>query len=325
MSTLRAGIVGCGAVTELHHVAAIRQCPDLSLTAVVDADAARARQFAERHGASTSLADYRELAGKIDVALVATSNVSHAEIACFLLDHGIHVLCEKPLAPSVADAKKMAAAADRSGARLMAAHSRRFNPNVELCCDLVSRGFVGKLETVSAALSGSYGAWPSRTDFRRQRVGGGVLLDLGVHLIDFALSLGTGPARVVSCVASDALGWGVENDVDLTLELAGGGRAMLSCSYALGLRRSIRIDGDGGWIETPLDGAPYVMFFGERSRVCERLGAQRLLVPEADPYQRQIDHFARAVIEQRPFAVPLDQVIAGLEVIENCAEFGRAA
>ncbi len=219
----------------------------------------------------------------------------------------------------------MVAAAERSGARLMAAHSRRFNPNVELCCDLVTRGFVGRLETVSAALSGSYGAWPSRTDFRRQRGGGGVLLDLGVHLIDFALSLGDGPARVVSCVASDALGWGVENDVDLILELKGGGRAMLSCSYALGLRRSIRIEGSDGWIETPLDGAPYVMFYGRQARVCERLGAQRLLVPEADPYQRQIDHFARAVLEQRPFAVPIEQVIAGLEVIENCAEFGRAA
>lgn len=325
MTKLRTAVVGCGAVTEIYHAAAVRQCPDLALTAFVDADLARARTLAERHGASRSLVDYRELADTVDVALIATSNASHAEIACFLLEHGIHVLCEKPLALSVAEAKKMLATAERCGTRLMAGHSRRFNPNIELCRTLVGRGLIGDVASVSAALSGSHGAWPSRTDFRRRRGGGGVLLDLGVHLIDLTLSLGVGMPRVSSYAATDTLDWGVENDVDLILDFPGGARAMLSCSYTVGLARVLRIVGSSGWIETSVDGAPDVMFASRSARLCERLGAQRLLVPEADPYQRQVDHFARAILTQQPFAVPADQVIAGLEVIELCNQFASAA
>lgn len=326
MTKLRAGIVGCGAVTDIHHAAAFRRCPDITLSALVDSDLSRARALAERHGGTArSLTDYRELPGTVDMALVATSNATHADIACFLLDHGIHVLCEKPLAPRVAEAKRMAASADRSGARLMAAHSRRFNPNIELCRSLAVRGLVGDIETVSAALSGSHGNWPSRTDFRRERVGGGVLLDLGVHLIDFAVSLGVGSPRVVAYEATDALGWGVENDVDLVLALGAGTRAMLSCSYTVGLKRILRIQGSAGWIETSVDGAPDVMLSSRKARICKRLGAQRLQVHEADPYQRQLDHFARAILDKRPFAVPLEQVIAGLEVIEQCNQLARAA
>jgi predicted dehydrogenase len=326
VTMLRAGIVGCGAVTEIYHATAAQHCPQLTLAALVDADLGRARSLADGRGVALALDDYRELPGKIDVALIATSNTSHAEIACFLLERGIHVLCEKPLAPTADEARKMIAVAERHGTRLMAAHSRRFNPNLELCRELVAHGYVGELQTVVAALGGSYGSWPSHTDFRRQRGGGGgVLLDLGIHLIDLALSLGGGNADVASYEASDVLGWGVENDVDLLLDLAGGARARLSCSYVVGLQRIVRITGSAGWIETSVDGAPDVKFFSRRARLCQRVGAQRLLVPEADPYRRQIAHFVDAIVNDRPFAVPSEQVVAGLEIVHRCNEFARAA
>jgi predicted dehydrogenase len=292
---------------------------------VVDADRERAAAIARRYGAAACLTDYRQLPGVVDAAIVATSNATHAEIACFLLEHGIHVLCEKPMATTLGDAERMVAAGQ--GARLMAGHSRRFNPNVALVRKLVTEGCLGTLQTITAALGSRYGGWPQRTEFRRQRAlsGGGVLLDLGIHLIDMAVWIAGEDVEVASYHATDTLGWGVENDAEVVLALAGGGRAVLSCSYTHGLDRTLRVQGSDGWVHTSVDAAPEVRFFSSRARLCERAGAQRLLLPEIDPFQAQIDHFVACILENRPFAIPLPGVLAGLRVIEHCYQVAPAA
>ena len=326
MSGLRFGVVGCGAVSEIYHVPAIARCNGATLAALADVAPERAAEVARRFNVSLSVGDHRELVGKVDAVLIATSNTTHADIACHLLDQGIHVLCEKPMATTSADAERMFAAATRGGARLMAGHSRRFNPNLELAKSLVATGRIGKLASVGAALGSPYGSWPTRTDFRRQRAlsGGGVLLDLGIHLIDLAVWLG-GSAKVLRYEASDTLDWGVENDAEVELELPDGARAKLSCSYTHGLNRTVRIRGSAGWIETSIDGAPDVVFFGRDSRLCRRAGAQRIAVPEIDPYTRQIEHFVDCLAHERPFVVTPAQVMNDLEVIERCYAVARAA
>lgn len=327
MSKLRLGVIGCGAVSEIFHLPAIRQCRWAQLTAVVDADAAHAADIARRYGATMAVTDYRELAGKIDAALVATPNGSHAEISCFLLEHGIHVLCEKPVATTLADAERMAALSRRGPARLMAGHSRRFNPNLELLRQMVERGHLGDIAQVSAALGGRYGAWPQRTDFRRSRslAGGGVLMDLGIHLIDLALWLVGREATVERYDASDVMGWGVESDAEVTLRFAGGAKALLACSFTHGLNRTLRIQGSHGWAETSIDGDPIVTFSSRRARICRQAGAQQLMVPEAEVYERQLDHFVSSVVAERPFSVDLDHVVAGLRVIQECYRVAQAA
>ncbi|MEO6029060.1 MAG: Gfo/Idh/MocA family oxidoreductase [Candidatus Binatia bacterium] len=326
MSRIRFGVVGCGAVSEIYHVPAIAHCAGATLTALADAVPERAAEVARRFNVPTSVGDHRELVGKVDAVLIATSNTTHADIACQLLEAGVHVLCEKPMATTSADADRMFSAAARSGARLMAGHSRRFNPNLELAKELVAAGRIGKLETVGAALGSPYGSWPTRTDFRRQRAlsGGGVLLDLGIHLIDLAVWLGGG-AKMLRYEASDTLGWGVENDAEVELELSNEACARLSCSYTHGLNRTVRLSGSAGWIETSIDGAPDVTFFGRDSRLCQRAGAQKIAVPETDPYTRQIEHYVDCLAHDRPFVVTAEQVVNGLDIIERCYAVARAA
>jgi predicted dehydrogenase len=327
VTALRVAVIGCGAVSEIYHLPALRRCSRGQLTAVVDADATRAANVARRHGAPLAMTDFRELPGKVDAAVIATPNTSHADIACFLLDHDVHVLCEKPLATTLADAQRMARASRRGSARLMAGQCRRFNPNAELVRELIARGHLGTVTQISAALGGRYGQWPQRTDFRRIRAlsGGGVLLDLGIHLIDLALWLAGEEARVVRYESTDTMNWGVENDAEVTLEFAGGGRALLACSYTHGLNRTLRVEGTRGWAETSVDGFPAVTFFSEQSRLCQQAGAQHLLVPEADVYGSQMDHFVGAVLDGSPFAVDLDQVLAGVRLVEECYRVARAA
>ncbi len=141
MKRIRFGVVGCGAVSEIYHVPAIAGASGREPDGVGRRRTPRARR--KWPGGSTpptSVADHRQLVGKVDAALIATSNTTHAEIACHLLEQGVHVLCEKPMATTTADAERMFTAAARGGARLMAGHSRRFNPNLELAQSPRRRG-----------------------------------------------------------------------------------------------------------------------------------------------------------------------------------------
>jgi predicted dehydrogenase len=327
MKSIRLAVVGCGAVADIYHLPALRRIPGAVLTAVVDADAARARGVAERYGAPHALPTYTELPGMVDAALVATPNASHAEISSFLLERGVHVLCEKPMATTLADAERMVAAAKRGGARLMAGQSRRFSLNAEALKRLLVGGHLGPIERVSLGLGGPYGRWPQRTDFRRQRSlsGGGVLLDMGIHLIDMVVWLAAGPVSVASYRASDALGWGLESDVDLVLRLAGGGEARLSCSYTHGVDRTLLVEGRDGWARTSVDPAAEVAFFSRASRLCARAGVQTLRFAEEDPYARQLRHFVDCLLADAPFIVREDEVLAGLSVAGHCYGLARAA
>jgi hypothetical protein len=98
---MRFGVVGCGAISTLYQLPALGRSSDATLVAAVDVDAGHAAAVARRFGATESFTDHRALVGRVDAALVATPNTTHADIACDLLAQGVHVLCEKPLATSV--------------------------------------------------------------------------------------------------------------------------------------------------------------------------------------------------------------------------------
>src|SRR5262245_11529259 len=152
MSPLRFGVVGCGAISTLYQLPALGRSSDATLVATVDVDAAHAAAVARRFGASESFTDHRALAGRVAAALIATPNTTHADIACDLLAEGVHVLCEKPMATSRSDVDRMLAAAERSGARVMAAHCLRFSPNLERLRELAAAGMLGDRLALSASI-----------------------------------------------------------------------------------------------------------------------------------------------------------------------------
>ncbi len=126
MEKLRAAVIGAGYLGRFHaqKYAASDAC---ELVAVVDVRAEVAQQVAAECGAQPA-GDYRALAGRIDVASVATSTPQHCEIAGWLLQAGIHVLVEKPITTTVAEASTLIALAAASGRVLQVGHLERFNP-----------------------------------------------------------------------------------------------------------------------------------------------------------------------------------------------------
>src|SRR5262245_8364059 len=117
---IRLGIVGCGKVTTTYHLPALRSVPEFAVTALCDVAAGTMHDAALEFGLPAErLRDPAGLPGKVDAALVAVPPRFHAPVSIQLLEAGIDVLCEKPLAATVADAERMVAAAAANGRLLM--------------------------------------------------------------------------------------------------------------------------------------------------------------------------------------------------------------
>src|ERR1700682_5364556 len=113
MARARLAAIGAGQFGK-NHCRVIHESARAELAAVVDIDAARAGEAAAAHGAE-ALSDYHDLAGRVDAAVVAAPTSVHAEIGCWLLEAGIDVLVEKPIATDLAGAERLIGAAEKAG------------------------------------------------------------------------------------------------------------------------------------------------------------------------------------------------------------------
>jgi predicted dehydrogenase len=164
------------------------------MTVVVGRDADRAAGAATKWGWEESSADWREVIGRDDIDLVdiVTPGFSHAEIAIAALEAGKHVLCEKPLANTVAEAERMAGAAQRAaaaGVYAMVGFTYRRVPAAALARDLIAAGRIGTVRQLSVSylqdwLADEYAPFTWRLD--KEQAGSGALGDIGAHAIDLA-------------------------------------------------------------------------------------------------------------------------------------------
>lgn len=326
MNRIRFGVVGCGSISRLFQLPALRRCPQAELVAVVDTDHHWAKSVARQFRAPHHFSDHRDLIGNVDAALIATPNKTHADIACGLLERGIHVMCEKPLATTRLDVERMFGTAARTGARLMAAHCSRFSPNLAALKSIVSAGWLGDLVEMKAGIGGPYDAGTQRTDFRKhkQLAGGGVLIDLGVHLIDLAVWLTGDTPTAVHYSAVNGPGWEVETDAEVNLEFAGGSRAVLAASFTHALDSAFTVRGGCGWAVAPWYQPTDLKMFSTRARVCQAGGVQHLRIPPAPMYDQQLAHFCEAVRSGKEFMVRPTEVRSVIDVIERCYSQGEA-
>ncbi len=173
MEALRAAVIGVGYFGS-RHADKLARLPGVKLEYVVDTDRARAEGVAAKAGARAT-ADFREVLGKVDLATIAVPTQSHAEVAGALLDAGVHVLVEKPLTATLAEADRVVAAAAAKGLVLRVGHLERFNPALVAVRDrIVAPRFMECHRLASYK--------PRGTDVD-------VVLDLMIHDLDIILSL----------------------------------------------------------------------------------------------------------------------------------------
>jgi len=188
-SRLRVALVGCGAVSRQNLLPVLSGHEGISLRMLVDREEARARQLAQAYGVPQVVTDIERLGrDEIDAVVLATPPAHHATASIALASKGLHIFVEKPMAITAVDACAMVRAATAAGVVLSVGLYRRFLPAVQLLRDLVERREFGRPLSVDAEEGGAYG-WPltSLDGLTRAAGGGGVLIDLGSHLIDLIL------------------------------------------------------------------------------------------------------------------------------------------
>lgn len=180
---LKTAVIGVGALGR-HHARILGTLPGAELVAVADADAAQARKIAATIPCGWTT-DYRELLGRIDAAVIATPTFLHRPVGAELLEAGVHVLMEKPLAASREDAAFLTDLAVARGLTLQVGHVERFNPAYEL--------------VRSAAGAPKYVRTERFSPFAFRSTDIGVVHDLMIHDLDLVLDL-VGPEAEVTSV-----------------------------------------------------------------------------------------------------------------------------
>lgn len=228
----RIALLGCGAVSELYHAPALQHLEKegtATVVAVFDPDAGRAAKFCGQFPNAVSHPDESFLEKvPLDLAIVASPVSSHEGHAVRALEAGIAVLCEKPLAANAESADRMIAAALKHGRILAVGLLRRFYSNVRFTRQLIQNKTLGSVTSFSIQEGGPFN-WPARSDsfFRKKTAGGGVLLDLGVHVLDLVVHW-FGEPQEMSYV-DDAMG-GVEANCRIELSYSAGFKGTVQLS-----------------------------------------------------------------------------------------------
>ena len=213
MSKSRAAVIGAGYFGRLHALK-LAANPEVELVAVADLDAARAEAIAREAGCR-AVRDFRELIGNIDIASVAVPTESHHALARPLIEAGVHVLIEKPIAKTLEQADDLLRLAAARGAFVAVGHQERFNPAFVALRAEPSRALFIEAERL--------------TEFRGRGTDVDIVLDLMIHDLDLVLSLiGSEPVHVSACgfsVLTDAL-----DIANARLEFASGCVANISAS-----------------------------------------------------------------------------------------------
>jgi len=187
---IRVAVIGLG--MGYHHVMNYRACGDAELVAVCDVDRARLAELSAPWTGVKTYTDHREMLDKekLDAVSIAVPNDLHCPLTCEALERGLHVLCEKPMALNAAEAKKMRDLAKEKHLKLMINFAYRWVPQARVLKSFVDAGelgtiYYGRTRWMRSRGAPGLGSWFTQ----KKHSGGGPLIDLGVHRIDFALWL----------------------------------------------------------------------------------------------------------------------------------------
>jgi predicted dehydrogenase len=191
MAKLRIGIIGCGGIANGKHMPSLAKIKEVEMVAFCDIIPERAEKAKQQYGSSDAkvYADYKELVAdaSIDVVHVCTPNDSHAEITIAALEAGKHVMCEKPMAKTAADARRMLETAQRTGKKLTIGYNNRFRKDSLYLKQVCDSGELGEIyfAKAHAIRRRAVPTWGVFLDEEKQ--GGGPLIDIGTHALDLTL------------------------------------------------------------------------------------------------------------------------------------------
>ena len=316
MRPIRIGVVGAGAAAEGIHLPAPRACG-------VDRGDRRSRGGRVEHikrkfGVPAGYRDYRDAMPHIDAAILGIPHQYHAPVTIDLLNAGIHVLVEKPMALSTPECDAMIQASERSGARLAVGLLRRFVPTLRYTREVLESGMLGAIRSFDVR-EGMVFRWPVKSAAMFSPECGGVLADIGTHVLDLLLWWF---GDIAGFEYWDDASGGVEADAVLNLEMASGVTGRVELSRTRDLRNSCLIRGERGTLEvgTKTDSTITLTPARGEASLSGRATAPGQQPPGnlGDLFAWQMADFVRAIETGTAPTVPGSEARRSVAVLEAC-------
>ena len=328
MSTkLRFGVLSTANIGLKKVIPAMQQGELTTVTAIASRDLAKARAAATKLGIPTAYGSYEELLADPDIDAIYNPlpNQLHVPWTTKAAEAGKHVLCEKPLSMTIAEAKTLLDVSARTGVKICEAFMIRSAPQWLRVRQLLDEGRIGEVRAVSTHFS--YFNVDAANIRNQIETGGGSVYDIGCYCIQGSrFAFGREPQRVVAIIDRDAQ-MGTDRLTSAILDF-GSGHAIFTCSTQQIPFQRVQILGTRGRIELEIPfNAPSdrpTRLFIDASGDLSFSGITMETFPAADQYTLQGDAFARAVRDNTEVPVPLEDSIGNMAVIEAIFRSGES-
>ena len=322
-ATVRWGVLGVAKIATEKVIPAMQQGRNCRVEAIASRSLDKARQAAGRLGIAKAYGSYEELLADpaIDAVYNPLPNHLHVPWSIRALEAGKHVLCEKPIALSVAEAETLVAAGRKHPQlKLMEAFMYRHHPQWQTARRIVAEGGLGPLRTVQTLFS-YHNTNPH--DVRNQAdIGGGGLMDIGCYPISLSRFLfGREPERVMGCIEYDPQ-FETDRLASAILDF-GDGTSTFTCSTQLAPYQRVQIFGTQGRLEIEIPfNAPW-------DRPCKLWrqsaeGIEEISLPTSNQYTIQGELFSQAVLDNTEVPTPIEDAVANMRVIEALVRSGHS-
>ncbi|NLG49901.1 MAG: Gfo/Idh/MocA family oxidoreductase [Chloroflexi bacterium] len=302
---VRLAILGAGTIGTIHALCSL-EAPEATVTAVWSHTYSRAQALAQRLDcAAYASLEEAVTSPDVDAVLVCTPTFLHEEHALKAIAAGKHVICEKPLARDLPSASRLIAAAQQAGVLLLVAHVVRFSPDFCQLRDAVRAGAVGQPAVVRMSRASSF-PHGSQEWHNQPALSGGVVLDMGIHDLDWLLWT-FGPARRVYAKGLYGRGLDCLDYALLTIRLQNETIAHVECSWAEpeGFRVHGEIAGDAGLLDyDSLNSTALSIDLRQPPETPPGVNVPTSFTAES-PYVTQLRHFCRCIQgQEQPLITP---------------------
>jgi glucose-fructose oxidoreductase len=326
-SRLRFAVIGQGHFAQIAVLPALEQLDDVELAALVSGSRHKLAELGARYNVR-HLCEYGELdellgGGGIDAVYIAMPNDLHAEMTVIAARHGVHVLCEKPMAPTEAECLQMIRACEVRKVKLMIGYRLHFEAANLVAIEIARGGELGDLRVFSSTLSMQVREGNTRVQPRR---GAGPIYDIGTYCVNAARYLFRAEPIEVAAIAmhgSDARFTAVDEAVSALLRFPGDRIAQFTCSFGATDRSYYEVLGTAGMLS--LDNA-YESAVEMRMTVRSEHGDKLRTFSKRDQVAGEIEYFARCIrddVEPEPSGWEGLADIRILQAIQQSARYGR--
>ena len=301
---VRIGIVGLGRVATATHIPVLRQVEHVEITACAEVNKDRIQRVRQFFNIPNLFLDYNEMceSGLIDAVYICTPPHIHCDASIAAMKHGLHVLCEKPMGRNSAEALQMTAFARMHDLILMPGFKYRYNDNLQRAVKIAGSGALGAILQVEAVFMtpGPYISWDPKSDWYMDRKNGGVIYDIGVHIIEILNLLV--PHRITSVAAFANNGYyeyDTPTNVSCTFSMDSG----VTGTVVFGWRSSVDIT--------------KVSIYGTAGALSVSLKNYDYINAGTDPKDRIISHLKNSAAEAKTVTNRIISILKGSEVSQN--------